>query len=95
MTKCSSLSNTKTGDVVVSHRHATIALKLDRRQQRFLFSNDDRVPQNILLSIEKCNFAIKKDIFDCRKRSFRFFKNLESRSPGYMYVRANSVSSLT
>ena len=49
----------------------------------------------IVIDCKKCNFAIIKDIFDCRKRSFAVFKNLESRSPGYMYVRANSVSSLT
>ena len=91
----------KTGDAVESNWDATIAnaliyiyiIKLDRRQ-RFLFSNDDRVPQNILFSIaKKCNFAIKNDIFDCRKRSFAFFKNKESGSPGY--ARAYSVRSLT
>ena len=46
----------QTGDVVVSHRHATIGnalIKTYRRQQRFLFLNDDRVPQNISLSIAK------------------------------------------
>ena len=67
MTKCSSLSKTKkTGDVVVSHRYATIAnalIKLDRRQQRFLFSYDDRVPQNILLSIAKNVILRSKTIF--------------------------------
>ena len=53
----------KTDDVVVSHRHATIALTLDRRQQHFLFSNDDRVPQNILLSIAKNVILRSKRIF--------------------------------
>ena len=86
----------KTGDVVVSHRHATIAFKLDRRQQSFPFSNDDRVPQNILLSIAKNVILRSKRIFlTVGNADLGFYKNLESRSPGYMYVRANSVSSLT
>ena len=83
-------------------------LKLDRRQQRFLFSNDDRVPQNMLLSIaknvilrSKTIFLIAKNVILRSKTIFltvgnavlRFFKNLESGSPGY--VRAHSVSSLT
>ena len=47
----------------------------------------------IVIDCKKCNYAIENDILDCRKRSFAFFKNLESGSPGY--ERAYSVGSLT
>ena len=89
----------KTGNVVVSHRHATIAnalIKTWSATTKFsIFKRWSCSAKYIVIDCKKCTFAIKKDIFDCRKRSFAFFKNLESRSPGYMYVRANSVSSLT
>ena len=46
----------KTGDVVVSHMHATIAnalIKTRSATTTFSISNDDRVPQHILLPIAK------------------------------------------
>ena len=101
MTKCSSLSKTKkNGWRCRITRHATRcritpACELERRQQRFLFSNDYRVPQNILLSIAKHVILLSKTIFLTVGNAVLqvFFKNLESGSPGY--VPAHSVSSLT
>ena len=71
----------KTGDVVVSHRHATIANALIHLigDNNVFYFQTMIVFRKILLSIaKKCNFAIKNDIFYCRKRSFAFLKNFES-----------------
>ena len=99
MTKCSSLSNTKNRWRGVSHRHATIANTLNKTWSATptfsIFKRWSCSAKYIVIDCKKCNFAIIKDIFECRKRSFAVFKNLESRLPGYMNVRANSVSSLT
>ena len=86
----------KPGDFVVSHIHATIANALIKNS-----IGDNNVfyfPTMIVFRRIYCyrlqkDFAIENGIFDSRKRSFAFFKNLESGSPGY--VRAYSVSSLT
>ena len=48
--------------------------------------------QKMLFCDQKGYFWLSETQLNC---VLRFFKNLESRSPGYMYVRANSVSSLT
>ena len=89
------IKNKKTGDVVVSHRHATIATALIKTWSATttssIFARWSCSAKYIVIDCKKCKFAIENDIFDSRKR--RFFFNLESGSPGY--VQAYSVSSLT
>ena len=93
------IKNKKMGDVVVSHRHATIANALIKTWSTtttlYIFKRWSCSAKYIVVDCKKCNFVIENDIFDCRKRSFAgfFLTNLESGSPGY--VRAYAVSSLT
>ena len=64
----------KTGDVVVSHRHqhATIANALIKTWSATttfsIFKRWSCSAKYIVIDCKKCNFATKKDIFDCRRR---------------------------
>ena len=82
--------------MVVSHRHATIVNALIKTWSATttfsIFKQWSCSAKYIVINCKKCNFAIESDIFDCQKRSFAFFKNSETGSPGH--VRAYSVSSL-
>ena len=79
----------KTGDVVVSHRHATIAnalIKTWSATTTFPIFNDDRVPQNILISIaKKCNFAIKNDTLTVENAVLRFLLRIWDQDCRAMY----------
>ena len=68
----------KAGDVVVSHRHATIASALIKTWSAtttfYIFKRWSCSAKYIVIDCKKCNFAIENDILDCRKRSFAFLR---------------------
>ena len=77
------IKNKKMGDVVVSHRHATIANALIKAWHNvFYFQTMIVFRKYIVIDCKNCNVAIEKIFLTVGIALLRLFKNLESGSPG-------------